>query len=167
MALIPMRVGLGYDVHPFDPQCALVLGGVHLDGPGLRGHSDADAVAHAVADAVLSPAGLPDLGTLFPSSDEQWRGANSMALLRAVAERVAAERWSILSVDVVIVAETPPLAAHTPAMAANLVDVLEAAHRPMGDPVHVGVKAKRGEGLGAIGRADGIAVHAVALLEWA
>lgn len=162
-----LRVGLGYDVHPFDPDRPLVLGGVRLDGPGLGGHSDADAVAHAVADAVLSPAGLPDLGTLFPASDDRWRGADSMALLRAVAERVAAERWSILSVDVVIVAETPPLGAHTSTMAANLVDILQAAHRPMGDAVHVGVKAKRGEGLGAIGRAEGIAVHAVALLEWA
>ena len=165
--MVTIRVGLGYDVHPFDAERSLVLGGVHLDGPGLRGHSDADAVAHAVSDAVLGPAGLPDLGTLFPASDERWKGADSMALLGAVAERAAAERWSILNVDVVIVAETPQLGPHTAAMAANLVAVLGAAHRPMGDPVHVGVKAKRGEGLGAIGRAEGIAVHAVALLEWA
>lgn len=160
-----LRVGLGYDVHPFDPGRPLVLAGVRLEGPGLRGHSDADAVAHAVADAVLSPAGLPDLGTSYPASDERWRGADSMALLADVAEKVAAARWWVASVDVVVLAETPRLGPHTPAMAGNLAAALAAARRPMGDGVHVGVKAKRGEGVDAVGRGEAVAVHAVALLE--
>lgn len=154
-----MRVGLGFDVHPFSPDPArrLVLGGVHIDGPGLEGHSDADAVAHAVADAVLGAAGLPDIGTLFPAGDDRYRGADSMGLLAEVAARVAAAGWQVVNVDVVVVAESPRLAPHLAGMAANLTGRLG------GGPVSV--KPKRGEGLGAIGRAEGIAALAVALLE--
>jgi 2-C-methyl-D-erythritol 2,4-cyclodiphosphate synthase len=155
------RVGLGYDIHPFtDPDAEarpLVLGGVTLDGPGLAGHSDADAVCHAVADALLGPAGLPDLGELFPASDERYRGASSVGLLRDVAVRVAAAGWSVVNVDVVIAAEQPRLAPHLSAMAANLRDALDGAF--------VSVKPKRGEGIGAVGRGEGIACWAVALLE--
>jgi len=106
-----IRVGLGYDVHPFvattDDARPLVLAGVVLDGPGLDGHSDADAVCHAVADALLGPAGLPDLGTLFPASDDRYRRASSVELLRDVVDRIAAEGWSVVNVDVVIAAEQP------------------------------------------------------------
>lgn len=159
------RVGLGFDVHPFGTDLPLVLGGVHIaEAPALAGHSDGDAVAHAVADSVLGPTGLPDLGTLFPASDDQYRGANSMELLHDVAERVRRAGWWIDNVDVSIVAETPRLADHCPAMAANLVTALAPARQPMGTGIHASVRPKRGEGLGAIGRAEGIAVWAVALL---
>lgn len=152
-----MRIGLGFDVHPFDDAGAgpLVLAGVEIDGAPLRGHSDADAVAHAVADALLGAAGLPDLGTLFPASDDRYRGASSMGLLADVVGRVRAEGWTVGNVDVVVAAEQPRLGPHADAMRAALGDVLGAP---------ASVKPKRGEGLGAIGRAEGIAVWAVALL---
>jgi 2-C-methyl-D-erythritol 2,4-cyclodiphosphate synthase len=143
----------------------LVLGGVTLDGPGLVGHSDADAVAHAVADAVLGPAGLPDLGTLFPASDVQYAGVSSIALLAEVATRIAGGGWWVVNADVVIAAEQPRLAPHLAAMATNLAGALRAAEEPLGPGVHVSVKPKRGEGIGAVGRGEGIAVWAVALLE--
>jgi 2-C-methyl-D-erythritol 2,4-cyclodiphosphate synthase len=162
-----IRVGLGFDVHPFAADRTLVLGGVEIPGPGLAGHSDADAVSHAVADSLLGPVGLPDLGELFPASDEQYRDASSIALLREVAEKVAAERWWVVNVDVVIAAEQPRLAPHLEAMRANVVSALEPVRRPMGPGIHVALKPKRGEGLGYVGRAEGIAAWAVALLELA
>jgi 2-C-methyl-D-erythritol 2,4-cyclodiphosphate synthase len=159
-----VRVGLGYDVHAFSnaadvtERAPLVLAGVTLDGPGLVGHSDADAVAHAVADALLGPSGLPDLGTLFPASDDQYRDAPSLALLRDVVTRVTASGWHVVNVDVVVAAERPRLAPHIDSMVRNLVNVL-------GEGVFVSIKPKRGEGIGAVGRGEGIAVWAVALLE--
>jgi 2-C-methyl-D-erythritol 2,4-cyclodiphosphate synthase len=159
------RVGLGYDVHPFGGDGPLVLGGVVIEGPGLVGHSDADAVCHAVADSVLGSTGLPDLGTLFPATDERWRGASSLEMLRDVVRRIAADGWWIGNVDVVIAAERPKLAPHIPQMAATLTDVLRGAQEPLGLGVHVSVKPKRGEGIGSIGRGEGIACWAVTLLE--
>jgi 2-C-methyl-D-erythritol 2,4-cyclodiphosphate synthase len=156
---VTSRVGLGFDVHPFGGEGPLVLGGVTLDGPGLEGHSDADVVAHAIADALLGAAGLPDLGTLFPSDDERYRGASSMVLLRGVAEAVAAEGWRVENVDVVVAAEQPRLASHLADMVATVEGALESL-----EPVAVAVKPKRAEGLGAIGRAEGIAAWAVTLL---
>src|SRR5437667_6931626 len=157
------RVGLGYDVHAFGGDGALVLGGVTVAGePGLSGHSDADVVAHAVADAVLGPAGLPDLGTLFPASDDRYRGASSLELLRQVAERVAAAGWRIVNIDVVIAAEQPLLAPHLGEIVANLVDALDSARRRDEAPVFVSVKPKRGEGLDSVGRGEGIAAWAIA-----
>jgi 2-C-methyl-D-erythritol 2,4-cyclodiphosphate synthase len=156
-----VRVGLGYDVHPFadatDPR-RLVLAGVDLGGPGLAGHSDADVVAHAVADALLGPSGLPDLGTRYPATDDRYRNASSLELLRAVVTSVAESGWRVVNVDVVIAAEQPRLAPHIEPMVQNLVGVL-------GDDVFVSIKPKRGEGVGAVGRSEGIAVWAVALLE--
>lgn len=154
------RVGLGFDVHPFDASRPLVLAGVALPGPGLAGHSDADAVAHAVADALLGPAGLGDLGSLFPPSDPAWAGADSMALLAGVVDRVATAGWIVGNVDVVVAAETPRLAPHVDAMVARLREVLSTR----GSEPFVSLGPKRGEGLGAIGRGEGIAVWAVALL---
>ncbi|MGH9043040.1 MAG: 2-C-methyl-D-erythritol 2,4-cyclodiphosphate synthase [Acidimicrobiia bacterium] len=152
-----MRIGLGFDVHPFGGDRPLVLGGVRIDGvPGLAGHSDADVVAHAVADAVLGAAGLPDLGSLFPAGDDRYAGADSMILLADVAGRLPGAGYRIGNVDVVIVAERPLLAPYLEEMAKNLTTAV-------GGPVSV--KPKRGEGLGAIGRAEGIAAMAVALLE--
>ncbi len=154
---VSLRVGLGYDVHAFAPNRKLVLGGVELDGEGLAGHSDADVVAHAVADALLGPAGLPDLGALFPASDDRYRDASSLDLLRDVVARISAAGWSVVNVDVVIAAERPHLAAHLAAIAANLSAAIGGAF--------VSAKPKRGEGIGMVGRGEGIACWAVALLE--
>jgi 2-C-methyl-D-erythritol 2,4-cyclodiphosphate synthase len=150
------RVGLGFDIHPFDSGAdrPLVLGGVHVDGPGLAGHSDADAVAHAVADALLGAAGLGDLGTRFPDNDPSYAGADSMGLLGQVVHTVT-DRWRIENVDVTVVLETPKLAPYRTAMEHRLADVV-------GAPVNV--KAKRAEALGALGRREGIACFAVVLL---
>jgi 2-C-methyl-D-erythritol 2,4-cyclodiphosphate synthase len=162
-----IRVGLGFDVHPFGGDDDLVLGGVTVAGPGLLGHSDADVIVHAVADSLLGPVGLPDLGTLFPASDEQFRGVSSMELLREVARRIHGERWWVGNVDVVVAAEEPRLAPHLAAMQKNLIDALEPVREPMGTGVHVSITPKRGEGLGFVGRTEGIAAWAVALLELA
>jgi 2-C-methyl-D-erythritol 2,4-cyclodiphosphate synthase len=158
-------VGLGFDVHPFGDAPPLVLAGVRIaDAARLAGHSDGDVVAHAVADALLGPAGLPDLGTLFPASDDALRDADSMRLLADVVARLADARWWLDNVDVVIAAEQPRLAPHMDAMQANLLEVLAPLKEPMGHGINVSVRPKRAEGLGAIGRAEGIAVWAVALL---
>jgi 2-C-methyl-D-erythritol 2,4-cyclodiphosphate synthase len=163
----PSRVGLGFDVHPFGEAGGrrLVLGGVELDGPPLVGHSDADAVAHAVSDALLGAAGLPDLGTLFPADDDRYRNASSIKLLREVAARVAAAGWQLANVDVVIAAERPSLAVHVRAMTRNVSGALIALFPEPGAQHLVSIKPKRGEGLGAVGRGEGIAVWAVALLD--
>lgn len=155
-----MRVGLGFDVHAFAPAGSgrpLVLGGVTLAGEaGLTGHSDADVVAHAVADALLGAAGLGDLGELFPDTDPAWSGADSLELLRDVVRRVDEAGWRPANVDCAVVLEAPRLAPHRAAMQ----DALAAA---TGAPVSV--KPKRAEGLGALGRGEGIACWAVALVE--
>lgn len=158
-------MGLGFDVHPFGTDPPLVLGGVRIpDAPRLAGHSDGDAVAHAVADALLGAAGLPDLGSLYPSSDDSLREADSIEILREVAQRVSKHGWWVDNVDVVVAAETPKLAPFVAEMVANVAEALVRAREPMGHGISVSVKPKRGEGLGAIGRAEGIAVWAVASL---
>lgn len=151
------RVGLGFDVHPFsdDPSRPLVLGGVTLDGPGLAGHSDADVVAHAVADALLGVAGAGDLGTLFPDSDPRWAGADSLGLLSGAVAEVRGRGLAPLNVDCAVVLEAPRLAPHKAEMERRLTSAV-------GAPVTV--TAKRAEGLGAIGRGEGVACWAVALL---
>lgn len=154
-----MRVGIGFDVHPFseDPSRPLVLGGVTIAGePGLAGHSDADVVAHAAADALLGAAGLGDIGAHFPDTDPRWKGADSLRILGGVIDLVAAAGWSVGNVDVSVVTEAPRLAPHRDEMVRRMGAVLGAP---------VSVKAKRAEGLGAIGRGEGIACYAVALLE--
>lgn len=151
-----MRVGLGFDVHAFGGDGPLVLGGVTVEGPGLAGHSDADVVAHAVADALLGAAGLPDLGTLFPAGDDRYAGADSMALLTEVTGKVRSAGYRVGNVDVVVVAEKPRLGPSVRTMADNLGRVVGGG---------VSVKPKRAEGLGAIGGGEGIAAMAVALLE--
>ena len=156
---VTVRVGQGFDVHPFsdDPAQRLVLGGVTFeDGTGLAGHSDADAVAHAVIDALLGAAGLGDIGGHFPDTDPAWAGADSLAILAAVVERLAGAGWSVGNVDCTVVLEAPKLAPHRAQMVANLAGVVGAG---------VSVKATRAEGLGAIGRGEGVACWAVALVE--
>jgi len=158
-----MRVGLGYDVHPFGGAGPLILGGVELPGPGLAGHSDADVVAHVAADALLGAAGLPDLGTLFPADDDQWRGVRSIELVRAVAARLVESGWRVVNIDVVVAIEEPRLGPHVAAMCANLVDALGESRAD--DELMVSVKPKRGEGVGFVGRREGIEAWAVALIE--
>lgn len=154
-----MRVGHGFDVHPFsnDPRRVLVLGGVSLGAErGLEGHSDADALAHALAEALLGAAGLGDLGRHFPDTDPAWAGADSMFLLAEVVARVSGAGWRPTNADCTVVMEAPRLAPHRDAMEAQLGQALGAP---------VSVKATRPEGLGALGRGEGIACFAVALLE--
>jgi 2-C-methyl-D-erythritol 2,4-cyclodiphosphate synthase len=155
-----LRVGQGIDVHAFseDPARRLVLGGVDLSGqgvPGLDGHSDADAVAHAIADAVLGAAGLGDLGRHLPDTDPALRDADSLDLLGRVVALAADAGWVPVNADCTVVAEQPKLAPHVDRMAELLSGVL-------GAPVNV--KATRAEGLGALGRAEGVACTAVVLL---
>jgi 2-C-methyl-D-erythritol 2,4-cyclodiphosphate synthase len=154
-----VRIGQGIDVHPFseDPHRPLVLGGVVIEGGrGLKGHSDADAVCHALADAVLGALGLGDLGRHFPDTDPAWQGADSVALLTEVLRMAAQHGYACANADCTVVADTPRLAPHTPAMVEKLSSVLGAP---------VSVKATRAEGLGALGRAEGIACLAVVLME--
>ena len=134
----------------------MVLGGIVLDGErGLAGHSDADVVAHAVADALLGAAGLGDIGAHFPDSDSRWRGADSLTLLAQVVGLVRGEGWSVGNVDTTVVLEAPKLAPFKADMEARLTEVVGAT---------VSVKAKRAEGLGSLGRGEGVACFAVALL---
>jgi 2-C-methyl-D-erythritol 2,4-cyclodiphosphate synthase len=150
------RVGLGFDIHPFtdDPARRLVLGGVTLEGPGLDGHSDADVVAHAVADALLGAAGLGDLGTMFPADDPSLAGADSLVLLAQVVVAVTAGH-EIGNVDASVILEAPRLAPYRAAIEARLTAVVGAP---------VSVKPKRAETLGALGRREGVACLAVALV---
>lgn len=153
-----LRVGNGFDVHRFgdDPSRSLVIGGVVHEGPGLIGNSDADVVAHAVAEALLGAAGLGDLGSHFPDDDGTWTGADSLVLLAEVVRLVRAEGWAVVNVDCSVVAERPKLAPRRDEMQARLSGVV-------GAPVTV--KGRRAELLGAIGRGEGAACFATALLE--
>lgn len=152
------RVGIGFDVHPFstDPSRPLVVGGVTLEGaPGLAGHSDADVVAHACADALLGAAGLGDLGEHFPDTDPAHEGADSLRLLAAVVAEVRAAGWEPVNVDCSVVLERPKLAPVRAEMQRRLSDAVGAP---------VSVKATRAERLGALGRGEGVACWAVAMV---
>jgi 2-C-methyl-D-erythritol 2,4-cyclodiphosphate synthase len=152
-----VRVGQGFDIHAFsdDPTRTLVLAGVELPGRGLAGHSDADVATHAVADALLGAAGLGDIGTHFPDSDPAWQGASSLDLLARVVSLVADAGWTVGNVDLTLILEVPKLAPHVPAMERALGAVLAGP---------VSIKAKTAEGMGPLGRREGIACLAVALL---
>jgi 2-C-methyl-D-erythritol 2,4-cyclodiphosphate synthase len=155
-----MRIGQGYDVHPFEGGKPLVLGGVRFEAErGLAGHSDGDVAVHSIIDALLGAATLGDIGTHFPSSDGRWRGANSLELLDQVVILVASAGYAIVNIDVTIVAQAPRIAPRVAEMRACLAQVLEL------EPNRVSVKATTTDGLGAIGRGEGIAAQAVALIE--
>ncbi len=155
-----IRVGLGYDVHALVPGRRLVLGGVQIASThGLLGHSDADVLLHAITDALLGAAGLGDIGRLFPDSDPQHRGADSLELLRAVALRIRDAGWKVANIDAVVIAQRPKIAPHIVAMQARIAPVLGVAQDA------VGIKGKTSEHLGFAGRGEGIAAQAVALLE--
>ncbi|MFZ1490093.1 MAG: 2-C-methyl-D-erythritol 2,4-cyclodiphosphate synthase [Ilumatobacteraceae bacterium] len=158
MTASEVRVGQGFDVHRFsdDPARSLVLGGCTFEGiAGLAGHSDADAVAHAVADALLGAAGLGDIGEHFPDTDPQWAGADSVVLLTRVAGLVRDAGWVVGNVDCSVVAEQPKIAPRRAEMQRALTEAV-------GAPVTV--KGRRAEGLGALGRGEGIACWAVAVI---
>jgi len=152
-----MRVGIGYDSHPFAAGRKLILGGIEIPhDKGLSGHSDADAVAHALTDAILGAAGLGDIGRMFPDHDPQWKNANSLDLLNKAFLKVVEAGFQFVHADVTVILEKPKLAPHLDAMEAKLATALLAGH--------VSVKAKTNEGMGWIGRGEGIAVFAVATL---
>lgn len=154
----PIRVGQGFDIHRFsdDPARRLVLGGVTFAGSrGLDGHSDADVIAHAVADALLGAAGLGDIGQHFPDTDPAWRGADSIAMLSTVAGLLGEHGWLVGNVDCSVVCESPRLAPQRATMEARLSEAAGGA---------VTVKGRRAEGLGALGRGEGIACWAVAVI---
>jgi 2-C-methyl-D-erythritol 2,4-cyclodiphosphate synthase len=154
-----IRVGQGCDIHALVPGRKLVLGGVDIPHPaGLLGHSDADALLHAITDALLGAAALGDIGRHFPDTDEQYRGANSRQLLRATVALLLRDGWQVGNVDATIIAQAPRMAPHLPQMVANIAADLQV-------PVNcVNVKAKTAERLGFVGRREGIATEAVVLI---
>jgi 2-C-methyl-D-erythritol 2,4-cyclodiphosphate synthase len=153
------RVGQGYDVHPLVPGRKLILGGVDIPhSAGLHGHSDADALLHAITDALLGAAGLGDIGRMFPDTDERLRGADSRVLLRGALASVTAAGWRVGNVDATVIAQAPKIAPYVAAMAANIA-------ADLGIENHcVNVKGKTNERLGFEGRQEGIATQAVVLL---
>ncbi|HTK54404.1 MAG TPA: 2-C-methyl-D-erythritol 2,4-cyclodiphosphate synthase [Gemmatimonadaceae bacterium] len=154
-----MRVGIGYDSHPFAKGRKLILGGVDIPHPkGLAGHSDADAIAHALTDAILGAAALGDIGRMFPNDDPQWKDARSIDLLNKAFLKVVEAGFQFVNADVTVILEQPKLAPYIDAMEEKLAAALLAGS------THVSVKAKTNEGMGWIGRGEGIAVIAVATL---
>jgi len=154
----PFATGVAYDCHRFEAGRRLVLGGVEFEGDGLLGHSDADVCAHAIGDAVLGAAGLGDLGRHFPDTDPRWKGVSSLALLREIAAKAAEAGWRVGNADVTLAARRPRIAPRSAEMRARLAEALGVS------PSQVNVKATTGEGMGFVGRGEGIAAHAVALL---
>ena len=156
------RIGNGYDIHRLVPDRPLILGGVeivHPDGLGLEGHSDADVLSHAIADALLGALALGDIGKYFPPEDPKWKGVDSLLLLEKVVGFVQENGWHVVNVDAVIIAERPKLKPHIVMMRNNLAESLKIESQS------VGVKATTNERLGPEGREEGISSHAVTLLK--
>ncbi|HZO03951.1 MAG TPA: 2-C-methyl-D-erythritol 2,4-cyclodiphosphate synthase [Burkholderiales bacterium] len=155
-----MRIGQGYDVHPLVAGRKLIVGGVEIPyHKGLEGHSDADVLLHAICDALLGAAGLGDIGRHYPDTDAAYAGADSRALLRDVATKLAARKLRVVNIDATIVAQAPRMAPHMPRMIANIAADLGIL------PAAVNIKATTTEGLGFVGRLEGIAAQAIALLD--
>jgi 2-C-methyl-D-erythritol 2,4-cyclodiphosphate synthase len=155
----PFRVGQGFDVHALVDGRPLIIGGVTIPHTqGLLGHSDADVLLHAVTDAVLGAAGLGDIGRHFPDTDPVYKGADSRVLLRAAVQKVAKAGWKVVNVDATVHAQAPKIGPHAAAMAGNIAADLGIS------PQEVNIKAKTNEGLGYLGRKEGIAATVVALL---
>lgn len=158
--MMRFKVGQGFDFHPLEAGRKLVLGGVEIEHTaGLRGHSDADVAAHALANAILGALGEGDLGLHFPDNDQRYLGADSIALLRSVWRRAADLGWKLVNADLTIVAAQPKLAPHLPAMRARLAAALGV------EAGLINVKASNPEGLGALGRGDGMASSAIVMLQ--
>ena len=155
-----LRIGLGVDAHALLDGVPLVLGGVTIDYPrGLAGHSDGDVIAHALTDALLGAAGLGDIGSLFPSGDARWEGADSLELLRDAYARVRSSGFELVNVDCILIGEEPRIAPHREEMRTRLAEVLGV------DSGRVNVRATTTDKLGFTGRGEGLAAEAVALLE--
>ena len=155
----PIRIGQGYDIHRFAEGRKLVLGGVDIPHElGLEGHSDADCLAHAIADALLGSLGLADIGNYFPTDDIELKGIDSMKILLKAKEECDSRNYEVGNVDATIIAEAPKMAPHIPAMKKRLAEILSLA------PEQIGVKAATNEEIGGIGRSEGIAVHAICLM---
>jgi 2-C-methyl-D-erythritol 2,4-cyclodiphosphate synthase len=155
-----IATGVGWDVHRLVPGRPLILGGVRIESElGLEGHSDADVLTHAVIDALLGALGAGDIGEHFPDTDERWKDADSLELLRHVDALLAERGAAVVNVDATIMLERPRLLDHKPAMRANLAVALGL------DPQRVNVKATRGEGMGFVGRVEGAAALAIATIE--
>jgi 2-C-methyl-D-erythritol 2,4-cyclodiphosphate synthase len=154
---VSYRVGIGFDAHALEEGVPLVLGGVAIEHPrGLAGHSDGDVLAHALIDALLGAAGLGDIGALFPSGEDRFRGADSIDLLREAHRQVTEAGWRLVNADCVLVGEEPRIAPHRDAMRRRLSDAVTG---------EVNVRATTTDRLGFTGRGEGLAAHAVALLE--
>ena len=154
-----MRIGIGYDIHRLVRGRPLVLGGVRIDSEwGLEGHSDADALLHAIGDALLGALAGGDLGQHFPDSDPRYQGIASAKLLEKIMAMVQDQAYRLHNLDTIVIAQKPRLAAYIPAMRRNVADLLAT------DFESISVKAKTAESLGALGRSEGIAVHAVCLI---
>lgn len=152
-----VRSGIGFDVHRLAEGRRLVLGGVEIDHPrGLTGYSDADVLLHAIADALLGATSMGDIGRLYPPGDPRWKDADSVELLEDVARRVRAAGWEVTGVDATLLAEAPPIAPHVKRMVSRIAEALSI------EPAMVSVKATTMEGLGPIGREEGMAAMAVA-----
>ena len=155
-----MRVGQGYDIHPLREGRPLILGGITIPhSQGLDGHSDADALSHAVCDALLGALGEGDLGTRYPSNNPEYKNLSSLVMLHSIAQTLAEKEFRLVNLDTVILAQAPQLAPYIKAMQESLARVLQVA------PSQVNVKVKSGEGIGMIGRAEGIATLAICLIE--
>ncbi len=154
------RCGIGYDLHRLAPGRPLIIGGVELPfNKGPVGHSDGDALAHAICDAVLGAAGLGDIGTHFPDTDPKWKGVSSLLFLEHVRDRLAAMNLHIANIDAVVITEKPKLGPHFPAMREALAQALGIT------PDRINLKAKTNEGVDAIGRGEALAAQAIATLE--
>ena len=154
-----IRIGQGWDIHALVTGRPLILGGITIPhSHGLLGHSDADALLHAITDALLGAAGMGDIGQHFPDNDPQYQGADSRTLLGRVHQTIAAAGWEIGNLDATIIAQAPKLAPHLPRMIESIAEVLQL------DPSAINLKAKTAEGFGAVGRAEAIEVQAVVLL---
>jgi len=155
-----MRVGIGYDVHPLARGRRLVLGGIEIPfDKGLDGHSDADVLVHAIIDALLGAAGLGDIGTHFPSDERKYKDVSSITLLRQVGALLQTHGWQVCNIDATIVAEQPHLSPFISQMQQRISETLGIS------PEQVGVKSTTSKGLGFVGKGEGIAAHAVALVE--
>jgi 2-C-methyl-D-erythritol 2,4-cyclodiphosphate synthase len=158
--MTPLRIGQGYDVHVFEAGDHVTLGGVHIPhSQGIRAHSDGDVLLHALCDALLGAAALGDIGMHFPDTDPRWRGADSRVFLRHIRELLAQRSFTVVNVDATVLAEAPKLGKHREAMRANIATDLDI------DLARVNIKATTSEGAGFIGRREGLACHAIALIE--
>ncbi len=155
-----LRIGCGFDVHAFADDRDLIIGGVHVPyTKGLAGHSDADVLTHAICDALLGAAGMPDIGVLFPDTDDHYKNADSLQLLKQVMQKITTNGGQLMNIDSTLAMQAPKIASHTPLMRERLAQALSVSVN------QVNIKATTTEKLGFVGREEGVAAYAVALLD--